>query len=312
MLPKLAFIIPCYNEEEIILDSLRTIGAQLKALITEKLINDQSFMVFVDDGSKDQTLRLLKGNKTEQTRIVKLTTNKGHQNALLAGLQYAQDKTEVTISIDADLQDDLNVVKEMIHKYNEGFQIVCGVRNRRTSDSIFKKGTAKIFYKFMNIMGVPIMHNHADFRLLSSKVITELLKYREVNLFLRGVFPLINMQLTTVNYDRQKREKGTTKYSFRKMTSLALKGVTSFSVLPMRIISVLGIAVFVVTLILSAYVVISKFQNKTVPGWASITLPLYFLGGIQLLCLGVIGEYIGKIYSETKQRPLYHIEEIIE
>lgn len=309
---KIALVIPCFNEEEAIIDTVNILSNLLKCHIKSKLISPESFLLFVDDGSCDATFSLLKQSKTENIKILKLTANKGHQYALLAGLQYIFNKADCCISIDADLQDDLSVVEKMILKYQEGYHIVCGVRKNRNTDSFFKKITAKFFYKLMYIFGVNLVKNHADFRMLSNVAISELKKYQEYNLFLRGIFMMINLKLTTIEYTQGRRTKGKSKYNLKKMLSLAIHGITSFSTAPIRIITIIGLIIFLICIILSCNVLYVFLMGNSVPGWASITLPLYFLGGIQILSLGILGEYIAKIYKETKGRPHYHIDEIIE
>ncbi len=311
-LPILGIISPCYNEEALIEDTVHILSGLLKAFIDKKLIQPNSFIVFIDDGSRDNTFKILGSCKNPYYRVIKLTSNRGHQHALLAGLQYVLNKVDCVISIDADLQDDLDVVEQMIIKYTTGFDIICGVRSDRTTDSIFKRISAKIFYRLLQKMKVEVVENHADFRLLSNKALVELDKYKERNLFLRGIFPLIKLPTTTISYIQKSRSKGKTKYNTVKMATLAVNGITSFTNYPIRIITLLGLLVFIVTVILSINVLVVYMQGKSIPGWASIALPLYFLGGVQLLCLGVIGEYIAKTYNEVKQRPLYHIEEILE
>lgn len=309
---KIAIIVPCYNESETITDTVSTLNEILNGHIKSQLITADSFMLFVDDGSSDATYSILKQEKTDKVKILKLTENRGHQYALLAGLHYVNDKVDCIISIDADLQDDLAVIEKMILKYHEGYHIVCGVRINRDTDSYFKKITARCFYKIMQIFGVKLIKNHADFRMLSNRAINELQKYQEYNLFLRGIFTKINLKLTTIDYIQGKRKKGRSKYNLKKMISLAIHGITSFSTTPIRLITIMGLIIFLICLILSINVLIVFLTGRSVPGWASITLPLYFLGGIQILSLGILGEYIAKIYKETKNRPHYHIEEIIE
>ncbi|HEX8020637.1 glycosyltransferase family 2 protein [Mucilaginibacter sp.] len=310
--PKLAIISPCYNEEDILPDTIPTLCRLLNMLIEEKCIDKQSYIVFIDDGSLDKTYQILKENTSPQIKALKLSTNKGHQYALLAGLHFTTNKVDCVISIDADLQDDLNVIPQMIKQYENGAHIVCGVRTNRDTDTFFKRKTARIFYHFMHQMGVTLIENHADFRLLSNKALIEILKYKESNLFLRGLFPLINMRLETIEYTQKDRKKGQTKYGLRKMMSLAISGITSFSSAPIRMITGIGLLLFLVTMALSFHVLVVYVKGDVVPGWASISLPMYFLGGVQLLSLGIIGEYVAKIYKETKRRPYYHIEDILE
>jgi polyisoprenyl-phosphate glycosyltransferase len=310
--PTLALVLPCYNEEENIPFSVAKLTSLYDYYIRSKLIDAASFILFVDDGSKDHTFCALQRAKNKYVRIVKLSTNKGHQYALLAGLQYTAGKADCVISIDADLQDDLTVIEKMIHRYMQGAHIVCGVRSNRQTDGWFKRKTARVFYWFMNKMGVPLIEDHADFRLLSNQALMEVMRYKEVHIFLRGLLPLINLRLETISYQVNERQHGKTKYTVYKMISLAIRAVTSYSSAPIRIITLIGFLLFVVTMILSVNVLIAYFRGDVVPGWASITLPLYFLGGIQLVSLGIIGEYIAKTYMETKRRPPYHIEQILE
>lgn len=310
--PVLAIVTPCYNEEAIIVSTIQTLTALLDELIRNQTVGPMSFVVFVDDGSKDKTLSLLRANKRDRMRILKLAGNVGHQQALLAGLHYVTDKADCCISLDADLQDDVAVIPEMITQYTAGKQIVYGVRGNRDTDSGYKRGTAELFYKIMLRMGVPIIFNHADYRLVSNPVLQELKKYREVNLFLRGIFPLMGYPSAQVFYSRKKREAGESKYPFWKMVRFAITGITAFTNYPLKVITTVGAMVFVGSLLATAWIVWVVFTGRNVPGWASITLPIYFLGGIQLLAIGVLGEYISKIYLETKRRPLYHVEEIVE
>ena len=311
-LPVLALITPCYNEEAIIISTLQTLNSLIERHIAQQLISPSSFIVFVDDGSRDQTLSLIRSHKNEKIKVLKLAGNVGHQQALLAGLHYVTNKVDCCVSLDADLQDDPGVIGTMVEEFKKGNHIVYGVRGNRDTDSAYKKGTAELFYKFMLKMGVPLIYNHADFRLVSNQVLNELKKYKEVNLFLRGIFPLMGFPSSKVYYRRKKREAGESKYPFWKMVRFAITGVTSFTNYPLKIITALGAIVFFGSLMATAWVLWVVLQGKNVPGWASITLPIYMLGGIQLLAVGILGEYISKIYLETKHRPLYHVEEVIE
>lgn len=311
-IPKLAIIIPCYNEADVILSTVQIMSQLLTNFVKSGSISKDSFLLFIDDGSVDNTFSLLQVDKSDSTKILKLTKNKGHQYALLAGLQYVYNKVDCCISIDADLQDDLRVIEQMLIKFKGNSHIVCGVRKNRDTDSYFKKKSAQLFYYLMEKLGVRLIKNHADFRLLSNYAIGELLKYKEFNLFLRGIFPNITLNICTIEYVQGRRKMGTTKYSLVKMISLAIQGITSFSTTPIRIITMIGLLIFIVCIVMSANVLLIYLKGHTVPGWASITLPLYFLGGVQIFSVGIIGEYIAKIYKETKRRPHYHIEEIIE
>ena len=310
--PLLAIVTPCFNEEEIIVSTIQTLTDLLDREIGAGLIDPKSFLLLVDDGSKDKTMALIRQHKNARVRVLKLAANVGHQNALLAGLHYVTNKVDCCVSMDADLQDDPEVIVQMVKEFSKGNEIVYGVRGDRASDSTYKRGTAQLFYRFMLRMGVPLIYNHADFRLVSNKVLNELQGYREVNLFLRGIFPLMGFPSSQVFYSRKKREAGESKFPFFKMMRFAMTGVTSFTNYPLKVITTLGAVVFAGSLLATAWVLWVVLQGKNVPGWASITLPIYFLGGIQLLAIGILGEYISKIYLETKRRPIYHIEEILE
>lgn len=310
--PVLAIVLPCYNEEAILSETIARLTAMMNEYMEEGVIAPGSFLLFVDDGSRDRTLYILREHKSNLVRSLKLSANCGHQSALLAGMHFVTGKVDCMISMDADLQDDISVTRQMLEAYNKGAQIVYGVRQRRGADTWFKKQTALAFYKLMQSMGVNLVYNHADFRLLSNKVLIEFGRYREVNLFLRGIFPKMGFTSATVYYDRQDRTAGETKYPLRKMLNLAMNGITSFSNVPLKIISYIGFMVFLGSVLASLWVVFVILTGRNAPGWASITLPIYFLGGVQLLALGILGEYISRIYLETKQRPVYHIEEVIE
>ncbi|HSC54635.1 MAG TPA: glycosyltransferase family 2 protein [Phnomibacter sp.] len=309
--PVLAIVLPCYNEEAIIASTITRLTALLNQYVQEQLVDPNSFLVFVDDGSRDKTLQILREHKSGQVRTLKLSANCGHQSALLAGMHYVTGKADCMISMDADLQDDITCAAEMLKAFNNGAQIVYGVRKSRGADTWFKKKTALAFYQLMLKLGVNLVYNHADFRLLSNQVLVEFGRYKEVNLFLRGIFPRMGFSNATVYYDRQDRTAGETKYPFRKMLNLAINGITSFSNIPLKIITWVGFLVFFGSLLASLWVVFVILTGRNAPGWASITLPIYFLGGVQLLALGIIGEYISRIYLETKQRPIYHLEEVI-
>ena len=311
--PTIAIVLPCYNEEEILLQTDKKIGAVMDHLINKKLISPGSSVVYVDDGSRDKTWELIQSRVDGSSNRVgiKFSRNFGHQSALLGGITSIYQKVDCIITIDADLQDDIGVIEDMIVKYRQGFEVVYGVRKKRDADSAFKRKTAEGFYILMRRMGVNIIYNHADFRLASNRVCENLLQYGEVNLFLRGIFPLIGFNSTTVYYDRQERNAGQTKYPLMKMLGFALEGITSFSVKPLRIVSLIGIFIFFGSVLLSLYSLYSYFFMGTVPGWTSVILPIYFLGGVQILCIGIIGEYLGKIYKEVKSRPRFIIETII-
>lgn len=310
--PVLFLIIPCYNEKEIIKLSVETINKKLQNLIARGVISKKSKAVFVNDGSKDETLDLLKKHKTKLMQIVSLSANKGHQNALLAGLNYAKDKCDCAISMDCDLQDDINLVDRFVEAFAQGYEVVYGVRNDRKEDSFFKRFSATAFYRLMKILGVDIVYNHADYRLLSNRALGHLLEFSEVNLFLRGIVPLLGFKSQNLYYKRNARVAGQSKYPFFKMLSFAIDGITSFSVKPLRILTLIGATIALFSLCVGVWALITKAMGEAVSGWTSMVVSMYFLGGIQLLGLGIIGEYIGKIYRETKRRPLYFIEEIVE
>ena len=310
--PVLFLIIPCYNEKEIIKLSVETINKKLQNLIARGVISKKSKAIFVNDGSKDGTLDLLKKHKTKLMQIVSLSANKGHQNALLAGLNYAKDKCDCAISMDCDLQDDINLVDRFVESFAQGYEVVYGVRNDRKEDSFFKRFSAGAFYKLMKILGVDIVYNHADYRLLSNRALGHLLEFSEVNLFLRGIVPLLGFKSQNLYYKRNARVAGQSKYPFFKMLSFAIDGITSFSVKPLRILTLIGATIALFSLCVGVWALITKAMGEAVSGWTSMVVSMYFLGGIQLLGLGIIGEYIGKIYRETKRRPLYFVEEIVE
>ena len=312
--PKLAIVVPCYNEEEVLPRTAKRLLEVLDGLISPNKINDESFILFVDDGSKDRTWTIIEDLAKQNTKIkgLKLTRNFGHQNALLAGMEYIFNKCDCLITIDADLQHDEQAIGEFVQKYIDGAEIVLGIRKDRKVDSIFKKLTALIFYQLLLKMGVNIIKNHADYRLISNTALKALLEFKEVNLFLRGLIHLIGFKTDYVFYDFKERFAGQTKYPLRKMLALALDGITSFSIVPLRLITFIGFLIFMGSLIMSGYIFYTAiFTNKSVPGWASTVLPIYFIGGVQLLSLGIIGEYIGKIYMETKRRPRYILEKEI-
>ncbi|TLE01556.1 glycosyltransferase family 2 protein [Helicobacter japonicus] len=314
----LCIVVPAYNEEAMLIQTYQELSLVLNTLIKQGEIARESFICFVDDGSKDKTWEILKGiSQNESTSeaiavsAIKLSRNYGHQNALLAGLEYVADKCDCAISIDCDLQDDVGVIGEFVKKAKAGAEVIYGVRKSRHKDSVFKKYSALMFYRLMEIMGVKIIYNHADYRLLSARAIKSLLNFSEVNLFLRGIVPLLGFKTDVVEYDRLERFAGESKYPLKKMLSFAWNGITSFSVMPLRLVSVLGVMFFLLSIIFGCYALFVKlFTDGVVYGWASTIIPLCFFSGIQLLSLGVIGEYIGKIYTESKRRPRYFIEAI--
>ncbi len=303
-------VIPCYNEEAVLPETVKELTAELKGMMDKGLATGESRMLFVDDGSKDRTWNLIEGFHAENPLVtgLKLAHNRGHQNALLAGLMTAKELCDCAISLDADLQDDIHVLPQFVQKFSEGCDVVYGVRNKRDTDTWFKRTTAEGFYKVMQHLGVETVYNHADYRLLSRRALDALSEYKEVNLFLRGIVPLIGYRSDYVYYDRHERFAGESKYPLKKMISFAVDGITSFSVKPLRIIANLGIVVSIASVIGLLYALISYFTGSAVSGWTAIVCSIWLLGGIQMLCLGVVGEYIGKIYSEVKGRPRYRIE----
>ena len=307
-------VVPCYNEEAVLPETCKQLTEKLRSLITQGSVSPESRILFVDDGSKDHTWKLIEQYHQENTLIsgVKLAHNRGHQNALLAGLMAAKEYADCAISLDADLQDDIQVLDEFLEKFRDGCDIVYGVRKNRDTDSAFKRGTAQGFYKFMKVLGVDLFYNHADSRLMSKRALEALAEYRETNLFLRGIVPLIGYRHDYVYYDRQERFAGESKYPLKKMISFALDGVTSFSVKPLKIISNLGIIISILSVFGLLYALISYLTNQAVAGWTAIIASIWLLGGIQLLCIGVVGGYIGKIYNEVKARPRFRIEEFLK
>ncbi len=313
-MPVLYLVSPCYNEEAVLPETVKQLTEKLRAMQADGLIGPASRMLLVDDGSKDKTWTLIERFSAENTFVsgLKLAHNRGHQNALMAGLMTAKDKADCVISLDADLQDDVGVLDDFMVKFNEGCDVVYGVRNKRETDTFFKRTTALGFYRFMKALGVDVVYNHADYRLMSRRALEALSEYREVNLFLRGIVPLIGYRSDYVYYDRHERFAGESKYPLKKMISFALDGITSFSVKPLKMISSLGILVSLLSVIGLLYALVSHFCGFTVAGWTAIVSSIWLLGGIQLLCIGVVGGYIGKIYSEVKARPRYRIEALVE
>lgn len=307
-------VVPCYNEEEVLETTTKELSKKLDKMVKEKLISKDSKIMYVNDGSKDKTWDIIKDlNKSNKyVTGVNLSRNRGHQNALLAGLMTAKDYADIVISMDADLQDDINVVDDMVRKYNDGCDIVYGVRSSRETDTWFKRTTAQSFYKFMSLLGADIVYNHADYRLMSKRALNELEKYKEVNLFLRGIIPLIGFKTATVEYKRNERFAGESKYPLKKMLNFALDGILSFSVKPIRIITSLGFIVSLLSFLFLIYVIVGHFISNNVTGWTTIVALISFFGSFQVLCIGIIGEYIGKIYNETKQRPRYIIERVLK
>jgi polyisoprenyl-phosphate glycosyltransferase len=312
MSTQLSIVVPCFNEQEVLETTSRSLLALLASMTERQIIAPSSTVCFVDDGSRDDTWSLIESFASGEPRVrgIKLSRNRGHQIALLAGLMNVDG--DAVVSIDADLQDDVSVIEEMVERFRHGADVVYGVRASRQSDSAFKRHTAIQYYKLMRRMGVELVHNHADFRLLSRRAVEAVRQYGEVNVFLRGLVPLIGFRSATVTYDRKKRPAGASKYPLRKMLSFAAEGVTSFSTLPLRLITMLGFAVSAFSFAMIVYIMYGTLVMKAViPGWASSVLPVYFLGGIQLLAIGILGEYVGKIYMESKRRPKYFIEKVV-
>lgn len=305
----LYIVIPCYNEEEVLEETTRQLKEKLANLIKDKKISDDSRVMYVNDGSKDKTWELIeKINKKEKYFTgISLSRNRGHQNALVAGLLTAKKYADIVISMDADLQDDINAIDQMIEKYYDGCEIVYGVRSARKKDTFFKRVTAEGFYKFMKFLGVDCVYNHADYRLTSKKVLDEFQNYKEKNLFLRGMFPLIGFQSDIVYYERNERFAGESKYPLKKMLNFAWDGITSFSVKPLRFICTIGFIILLISILLMLYSLIMKILGNTVDGWTFLSISIWFIGGLQMISIGIIGEYIGKIYSETKARPRFII-----
>lgn len=309
----LYLVVPCYNEEEVLPETTKRLIVKFNNLINEQRIGELSRIVYVNDGSKDKTWTIIEEIVQSNALFqgIKLSRNKGHQNALLAGLMYAKNKADIVISMDADLQDDINAIDAMIDANNKGFDVVYGVRSARKTDTFFKKTTAELFYKLMKTLGADIVYNHADYRLMSRRALDGLSEFDEANLFLRGIVPLIGYPSTIVEYERNERFLGESKYPLKKMLNFAFDGITSFTVKPIRMISVIGFLVFSVSILIMMYFFYAYFAGKTVAGWATTVISIWALGGLQLLAIGIIGEYIAKTYIETKQRPKYIIETII-
>jgi len=305
-------VIPCYNEEEVLPETAKRLEQKLRDLQETGMLSPQSRAVFVDDGSKDRTWELISQLHEEKPRFfdgIRLSRNEGHQNALFAGLMQVRGLCDAAISLDADLQDDINAIDEMVSMFEAGYDIVYGVRSQRETDSAFKRGTARGFYKLMNMMGVELVYDHADYRLMSARALDGLSEFREVNLFLRGIVPMIGYPSTKVYYERAKRFAGESKYPLKKMLSFAAEGITSLSVKPIRMITVLGVIIFLVSLLILVYSFVRYVTGHTVAGWTSTVFSIWAIGGLQLLAIGVIGEYIGKIYLESKNRPKYLIQD---
>ncbi len=313
MIMKLSIVVPCYNEELVLQETTARLSAVLDSLIEKQKISSDSFILYVNDGSRDKTWTLImslhEGNP--YVKGLNLAGNVGHQNALMAGLMVAKEYADILVSIDADLQDDVSVIEEMVDRYKEGYDIVYGVRSSRDSDTFFKKNTALAFYKLMSWLGVKSVYNHADYRLMSRRAVEQLENYKERNLFLRGIVPLIGYETTSVYYRRSERFAGESKYPLGKMFNFAIDGITSFSVRPLRLIATLGFLFLLCSLVAVVYTLYVYFKGDTVAGWASLMLSVWFLGSLILIAIGITGEYIGKIYLEVKERPRYNIEKFL-
>ena len=311
---RLYIVVPCYNEEEVLPETARRLRAKMTALTEAGKIAPDSRVLFVNDGSKDRTWDIIRSLHESDPLFsgLDLSRNRGHQNALLAGLMTAKDRCDMAISMDADLQDDIDAVDEMVDKYRDGCDIVYGVRSSRTTDTFFKRFTAESFYRLMNFLGANVVFNHADYRLLSCRALEGLAQFKEVNLFLRGIVPMIGYRTDTVEYARGERFAGESKYPLKKMLSFAMEGITSLSTKPIRYITLLGFLIFLVSIAMLIWSVVRWAMGDTIIGWASLICSVWAIGGLILLSLGVIGEYIGKIYLETKGRPRFLIRELLE
>lgn len=307
----LTIVVPCYNEEEVLPETVKELGEILNKLIQENLINQDSKILFVDDGSKDNTWKLIREYEeiNEHVTGIKFSRNYGHQNALIAGMTVSVKKSDMIITIDADLQDDVTAIFEMVRKYHEGVDVVYGVRNSRETDTVFKRRTALAFYKLMEMLGVNMVPNSADYRLLSKRAVEGLLEFHERNIFLRGMVPLVGYRSDKVYYARKERFAGTSKYPLKKMIKFAMDGITSFSTVPIKLIMNLGLLLVIIGIILFVYTIVQKILGHVNAGWSSLMVSIWVLGGVQLICLSIIGEYVGKIFTEVKQRPRYTLEE---
>ena len=310
----LYLVVPCYNEEQVLPETVKELTIKLNSMIDSGLVSDKSRMVFVNDGSKDKTWELIETYHEENPLVlgIKLSRNRGHQFAVLAGLMTVKDRCDMAITMDADLQDDIDVIDEFVKQHYDGCEIVYGVRNSRETDTFFKRFTAEGFYKLMSGMGVDIVFNHADYRLMSKTALDALADYKEINLFLRGIVPLLGYKTGIVEYARKERFAGESKYPLKKMLAFAIDGITSFSIKPIRMITGLGILAFLASIVMVIYTIVGAFAGNTVSGWASIVISIWGFGGLILIALGMIGEYIGKIYMETKARPRYQVEKFLD
>ncbi|MGN0462407.1 MAG: glycosyltransferase family 2 protein [Ruminococcus sp.] len=311
MVVKLYLAVPCYNEEEVLFDTTEKLTKKYDQLMAEGKITDDSKIVYIDDGSKDRTWEIISGlyKTNKYVNGIKMSRNRGHQNALLGGLMTIKDDCDCVISIDADLQDDINAFDKMLEDFENGSEIVYGVRSKRATDTAFKRMTAQGFYKILSALGAEVVYNHADFRLMSSRALNALAEFKEVNLFLRGLVPLVGYKSSVVEYERSERLAGESKYPLKKMLGLAWDGVTSLSMKPIRMITALGVIVFCISIIMLIYSFVMWAIGNTVSGWTSMTVSIWAIGGLQILAIGVVGEYIGKIYMETKNRPRFIVEE---
>jgi len=311
---KLYLAIPCYNEEEVLPATANILNNKYSQLIKDKKISKDSKIVFIDDGSKDKTWEIIcslhKSNSVFSG--IKLTSNRGHQNALLCGLTTLKDHADAVISIDADLQDDIETFDKMLELFEKGCDIVYGVRSKRETDTFFKRFTAESYYKILNSMGAKVIFNHADFRLMSQRALECLSEYKETNVYLRGIVPMIGLKSDIVEYERSERLAGESKYPLKKMLALAWEGITSLSIKPIRLVTTTGIIVFLLSIAMLIYFIYRYFTEATVPGWASLAVSIWAIGGLQLLAIGIVGEYIGKIYLETKKRPRFFVEEFLD
>ncbi len=312
--PILYIVVPCYNEEEVLEETTRQLKNKMEKLIKTKKISSKSKVMYVNDGSKDNTWNIIKSIHQKEKLFTGLTLsrNRGHQNALLGGLMTAKKYADIVISMDADLQDDINAIDEMVMKYKDGCDIVYGVRSARKTDTFFKRVTAEGFYKFMKALGVDCVYNHADYRLTSKRVLEEFENYKEVNLFLRGMFPLVGFKSDVVYYERNERFAGESKYPLKKMLNFAWDGITSFSVKPLRLICTLGFIILFISIAIMIYSLVRYLTGCTVSGWTFLSISIWFIGGLQMISTGIIGEYVGKMYSETKHRPRFIIAENLE
>jgi polyisoprenyl-phosphate glycosyltransferase len=307
-------VIPCYNEKEVLHETTERLAKKMNILIKNEIISIESKILYVNDGSKDNTWEIIEElhHNNDMIQGLNLARNRGHQNALLAGLMTAKEHADMVISMDADLQDDINVVDQFVEKYYEGNDIVYGVRSSRKKDTFFKKFTAQGFYKMMLMMGVDLVYNHADYRLMSKRSLENLESFKEVNLFLRGIVPQIGYKSAIVEYERNERFAGESKYPLKKMLTFAMDGITSFSIKPIRMITTVGIFIFMASIVFALWSVIQHFRGATIHGWTSTIVSIWAIGGLQILSIGIVGEYIGKIYLETKGRPRYIIEKYLK